>query len=62
MSKQRYLVRSSSDPARFYHVWDTEKGLKCDCPAFKECRHIKRVREYQAWLLEQELKKGVDAT
>ena len=46
MTQKRYLVRSSSDPTKFYHVVDTPKGLKCDCPAFKECKHIRKVRAY----------------
>lgn len=61
MQAKRYRVRSESDPTRFYTIYETMEGLKCDCPAFAfrgACKHCRKVLEYKIKLLDAQIKAG----
>lgn len=50
MATKGSLVRTylfaSSDKKRTYHTTIHDNGvIQCDCPAFRECWHMKRVRD-----------------
>ncbi len=43
---QRYKVRSKSEKGKFRIVEILSSGeFFCDCPSYKECRHIKLVKK-----------------
>lgn len=41
-----YLFSSSRKPSLIYHTTIYDNGvIQCDCPAFRECWHIRAVRD-----------------
>ena len=44
METIKFKVKSDSQPDTYYIVKLTDKGWNCNCPAFKECKHIKKAK------------------
>jgi len=41
-----FLFESKSDPKKVYHTVAHDNGaVTCNCPAWKECWHVKQVKE-----------------
>ena len=44
--KDEWRVRSKSNPQKLYTVCKMADGsFRCDCPAYRECRHVKMIKE-----------------